>query len=152
MIGKCVYGIPRHDVYEAHPLEQAKYSGFDGEVVIPERPLLPIMMVAVDTQGHQYLFEELHLSQEVREIARPQNWRRPQKILIAGLAKSGTTALFYKIKNSIPSSMSVLYEHEEYRPSAEDDQKTVLAKILFWGSGIFTFESLRRGLRISFSR
>lgn len=40
------------------------------------------------------------------------------KIVIFGLAKSGTTALFYKIKNSLPPDTVCLFEPRSFDPRA----------------------------------
>src|SRR3989339_83275 len=49
------------------------------------------------------------------------------KILIAGLPKSGTTALFFKIKDSLSKDFRLLFEPKEYQ---EEKNPNVLAKIL----------------------
>ena len=54
------------------------------------------------------------------------------KIVIAGLPKSGTTALFYKIKNSLPRNAKGLFEPFKYIPNPEDEKFDLVAKILFW--------------------
>lgn len=52
------------------------------------------------------------------------------KILIAGLSKTGTTGLYFKIKHSIPGPVRTLFEPRHFKPLPEDEQTTVLAKIL----------------------
>ncbi|RMF57227.1 MAG: hypothetical protein D6748_11590 [Calditrichaeota bacterium] len=54
------------------------------------------------------------------------------KILIAGAPKTGTTGLFYKIKNSMPGGDRVrtLFEPSHYSPEPGDEQTGVLAKVL----------------------
>jgi hypothetical protein len=54
------------------------------------------------------------------------------KIVIAGLGKSGTTGLFFKIKNSLSSGARCLFEPDRYALLAEDRELTVLAKILLY--------------------
>ena len=56
------------------------------------------------------------------------------KIVILGQYKSGTTALFYKIRNSITSEVRTLFEMGEYVEEAEDANRAVLAKVIL---GIF---------------
>jgi len=52
------------------------------------------------------------------------------KIVIAGLGKSGTTALFFKIKNSLPFEPRCIFEPTEYKEEPEDREKGVFAKVL----------------------
>lgn len=52
------------------------------------------------------------------------------KIAIFGQYKSGTTALFYKIKNSMTSEVRTLFEMREYVEEAGDANRAVLAKII----------------------
>jgi len=54
------------------------------------------------------------------------------KIVIAGLGKSGTTGLFFKVKNSLPEDTKCLFEPRRHIPTAEDLKVTVLAKILLY--------------------
>lgn len=49
------------------------------------------------------------------------------KIVIFGLSKSGTTALFYKIKESLPPDTCLLFEPRRFTPQVSDH---VLAKVL----------------------
>lgn len=53
------------------------------------------------------------------------------KILILGLAKSGTTALYFKIKNSLPLARG-LFEPKRYLPLPGDNIRGVVAKVLFY--------------------
>jgi len=55
--------------------------------------------------------------------------KKPIKILIAGLPKSGTTALFYRIRNSLVPPFEELFEHTSYDALKLHD-KNVVAKIL----------------------
>jgi hypothetical protein len=53
------------------------------------------------------------------------------KILIAGLPKSGTTALFYKIKHSLASDVVCLFEPDKFAPERPISvHRTVLAKVV----------------------
>jgi len=63
------------------------------------------------------------------------------KILISGLGKSGTTALFFRIKNSMPENTKTLFEPEKYIPHAHDQNKAVLAKILLYKPQEIDYES-----------
>lgn len=56
------------------------------------------------------------------------------KILIAGYAKTGTTGLFFKIKNSIKEEIRELFEIRNYQPIPGEEKKTILAKVLI-GAG-----------------
>jgi hypothetical protein len=51
-------------------------------------------------------------------------------IAILGQYKSGTTGLFYKIKNSLPLPVRTLFEPYEYVPEPEDTRRGVLAKVI----------------------
>lgn len=55
-----------------------------------------------------------------------------QKIVIFGPYKSGTTGLFYKIRNSLPRNLNLrtLFEQNEYLPEDEDSKRWVLAKTI----------------------
>lgn len=53
-----------------------------------------------------------------------------RKIAIFGQYKTGTTALFYKIKNSITSKVRTLFEPVEYIEEAGDADRFVLAKVI----------------------
>lgn len=55
------------------------------------------------------------------------------KIVILGEAKSGTTGLFYKFKNSMPKTTRCVFEPKgyEYLPKFGDDARSVLIKALF---------------------
>ena len=53
-----------------------------------------------------------------------------RKIVIFGPYKSGTTALFYKIKNSLQGDIRTLFEPDEYVPVEGDDKRWVLAKTI----------------------
>ncbi|MGH7821359.1 MAG: hypothetical protein ACREQ9_16460 [Candidatus Binatia bacterium] len=52
------------------------------------------------------------------------------KIAILGQYKSGTTGLFYKIKNSLSAPIRTLFEPDEYLPEPEDARRWVLAKVI----------------------
>ncbi len=53
------------------------------------------------------------------------------KILILGQPKTGTTGLFYKIKNSLPSNTQCFFEPKKFDPLVIDSRSPVLAKVLF---------------------
>lgn len=52
------------------------------------------------------------------------------RIVIAGLARTGTTGLFAQLRNSIEGDVRTLFEVNGYVPEELDTQRTVLAKIL----------------------
>jgi len=64
------------------------------------------------------------------DIAANTSAKKPaaMKIVIAGAAKSGTTALYYALKQSLPRSYSRKFEPMEYVPKPGEDG--VLAKII----------------------
>lgn len=54
----------------------------------------------------------------------------PLKIVIFGPYKSGTTGLFYKVRNSLPGEVRTLFEPTAYHARAGDDAQWVLAKTI----------------------
>ena len=60
---------------------------------------------------------------------------------MAGLAKTGTTGLYYQIKNSLDGEARVLFEETQYKREAGDDEKIVLAKTLIGREGYADFSS-----------
>lgn len=74
-----------------------------------------------------------------------------RRILIAGQAKSGTTALFYSIKKALPRSTRCLFEPLEYAGIPADQADGVLAKVLIRSekpSNIQSFENFERKILI----
>ena len=63
------------------------------------------------------------------------------KIVIAGLAKTGTTGLFYKIRNSLTGPVRELFEPTEFSAEPQDVKKVVLAKILVGRSKYADYEA-----------
>src|SRR5262249_13533189 len=56
---------------------------------------------------------------------------RPLRVVIAGQPKTGTTALYFRIKNSVPPDAWCLFEPKEYVPPAVGlNPKWVVAKVL----------------------
>jgi hypothetical protein len=77
------------------------------------------------------------------------------KIVIYGLAKSGTSALFYKIRNSLPAGTIALFEPTSFGPSERLSARLraarrghvaphVLAKVLPWDSRPVRLEDFER--------
>lgn len=56
------------------------------------------------------------------------------KILIAGFAKTGTTGIFFKIRNSLNGICRELFESRKYEPLPLDNTYDILAKVLI-GAG-----------------
>jgi SAM-dependent methyltransferase len=55
VLGSCRYGFQRDDVFRDYPdWEQAKHSGFVGEVYVPKEPLMPLSVVVRDKRGRQH--------------------------------------------------------------------------------------------------
>jgi hypothetical protein len=54
----------------------------------------------------------------------------PRGIAILGMYKSGTTALFYRIKNSLAGDVRTLFEPDRYEPEPADLHRWVLAKVI----------------------
>ncbi len=52
------------------------------------------------------------------------------RILIAGAPKTGTTGLFYKIRNSMPGEPRELFEVATYEPLPDDGETGVVAKVV----------------------
>ncbi len=65
------------------------------------------------------------------------------KILIVGLARSGTTALYFKIKAALPERTWCLYEPPRFDPSDPGGAPDVLAKILIAPPNTYDYESFR---------
>lgn len=61
--------------------------------------------------------------------------KNPKKIAVFGQYRTGTTALFYKIANSLPAGIKALFEERNYVPQPEDTNRWVLAKVIL-GIGI----------------
>lgn len=52
------------------------------------------------------------------------------KILVAGLPKTGTTGLLYKIYDNVPEPKRLIFEPEKYEEMQGDSERTVLCKIV----------------------
>src|SRR5271156_672070 len=63
------------------------------------------------------------------------------KILIVGLARSGTTALYFKIRQALPDKTWCLYEPSRFDPSDPGAAPDVLAKILISHTADFDYAS-----------
>ncbi len=55
---------------------------------------------------------------------------KPNKIVVFGQGKTGTTALEYKIRNSLPSDTRLMHEPLAYTPLPDDNKHYVLAKVI----------------------
>jgi hypothetical protein len=51
-------------------------------------------------------------------------------VIIVGLGKSGTTALFYKLKSALPHGMVCLFEPRQFESARVGDAPYILAKVL----------------------
>ena len=56
--------------------------------------------------------------------------KKPIKIVIFGQYKTGTTALFYKIRQSLPENCRELFEQTVYKEESGDNNRFVLAKTI----------------------
>jgi len=65
------------------------------------------------------------------------------KILIAGLAKSGTTALLFKLKRALPTDALCLFEPKRFDQSTVSEKRDVIAKILIGAPDAFDYPSFR---------
>lgn len=63
------------------------------------------------------------------------------KVVIAGWGRSGTTALFFRLKQAMPQGTVFLFEPREYPDGEIQPADNVLAKILILGKKIFSFET-----------
>lgn len=151
-IGLCDYGHTRDDVYRAYPdFPQAATCGFSGWVRLQQTSTKPVCVYLIYENGSRYLFARRKLPWKARVCFflkrnkkqaknkaphAPGPWPArdiPRKILIAGMAKTGTTGLFFKISNSIAayaqiaSETKFLFEPTTYR-GAENER--VVAKII----------------------
>lgn len=145
LLGTCDYGLEREDVFNAFPRHpQARRSGFLGWVAIPSKSTKPIKVNVIDKEAKILTVFKYKLSLKEKTVCFKNNLLRrkkkhfsseaiPKKILIAGMAKSGTTALFFKIANSLASyeeaalKTKLLFEPLAY--SFSENQR-VLAKII----------------------
>jgi len=159
MIGCLDYGLQRKDVHQHYPdFKEAKRCGFSGYLRKPLDPSTPLYVVAWDVKGRWYEAFEFDVRREVplgqrplqqvrkcvgrylflRELRRKQRNRMKPfsgiNILIAGKSKTGTTALFYKIKNSLPHYTRSWFEPLCYVPSHTDSYVPLLSKILIQGN------------------
>jgi hypothetical protein len=65
------------------------------------------------------------------------------KILIAGLAKSGTTALLFKLKQTLSADALCLFEPKRFDQSTVPEKRDVIAKILVGAPDDFDYPSFR---------
>ena len=56
--------------------------------------------------------------------------RKKPKIALLGQYKFGTTGLFFKLKNSLPTSTRTLFESTQYLPERGDEDRYILAKVI----------------------
>jgi hypothetical protein len=69
----------------------------------------------------------------------------PQRsVLIAGPAKSGTTALFYKLKAAMPPETRCLFEPRKFDPSRVAKARDVLAKVILANTDMESFNSFTK--------
>jgi hypothetical protein len=66
------------------------------------------------------------------------------KTLIVGIARSGTSALYFKLKQALPESTWCLYEPAHFDPSDPGSSANVLAKIVIGRPGEFDYASFRQ--------
>lgn len=66
------------------------------------------------------------------------------KTLIVGIARSGTSALYFKLKKALPESTWCLYEPAHFDPSDPGSSANVLAKIVIGRPGEFDYASFRQ--------
>jgi glycosyltransferase involved in cell wall biosynthesis len=165
--GFLEYGTRREDVRQCYPaFARSLFSGFSGSAFLRGNAELPLAIIGWDEKGkpHRVLEMRPRLGLPVwrwpaallgRSAQRAllggvlagkrlrKEWARPlpsMKILIAGLPKSGTTALFYRVKSSLHPGTRSLFEPEHYEAMPEDAKRTVLAKVLLGGD-----DALRNG-------
>lgn len=65
------------------------------------------------------------------------------KILIVGLARTGTSALYFKVKRALPQATWCLYEPPRFDPSDPGGAPDVLAKIVIGPPDQFDYMSFR---------
>jgi hypothetical protein len=58
------------------------------------------------------------------------------KIVIFGLAKTGTTGLFYQLRRSLRGSVTELFEPMAYTPGIDSNTTHTLAKVLIGLKGL----------------
>lgn len=162
-VGSARYGGWREDVamlFPGHP--EASKSAFEALVTLPAGIEHPFTVLVVDEQQRSYRAFQFDLRKKFRArhhigspfrnrfyrfysslrrvrgaMARRRSFPRPLKILVMGHAKNGTTALFFKIRNSILRErplcfMRSLFEPFEYDTAQEKKFDVVLAKVLLY--------------------
>ncbi|HXV19200.1 MAG TPA: hypothetical protein VD883_03895, partial [Candidatus Omnitrophota bacterium] len=111
---------------------------------IAEKKLMPARSFSGkirDLAAYFLLIREVH---KRRLTVKPYRRASPHlKILVSGLSKSGTTALYYQIKNSLHDTARCLFEPKVFVPEPQDTVRTVLAKILIAGVNHPDEESFR---------
>jgi len=157
VLGTCDYGLEREDVLKAYSrYPQARHSGFTGWAVIPENTAKPVCVYAVDDTGRRHLLGSRTLPWRARAayfFKKPTRKAQgvaartqpppdiPPRILIAGLAKTGTTALFFKISNSLAACPELAAQTTLlFEPTTCSASKTdrVLAKVIITSNVPFT--------------
>lgn len=142
MLGACSYGLKRKDVYTAYSdFPQAETCGFSGWIFIPFNAEKTLRLYSRDEKGRRCLLctrkpvlSSLISNKAVRaHIKTCLPGDIPAQILIAGMAKTATTALFFKIANSLAaceeaaSKTKLLFEPIAYKGT---EHERVLAKII----------------------
>ena len=74
--------------------------------------------------------------------------RRQQSVLIAGLARSGTTALFYKLKAAMPPDTCCLFEPPEFDPLRVAGARRILAKVILTHAKMESFDHFKKKILI----
>jgi LmbE family N-acetylglucosaminyl deacetylase/glycosyltransferase involved in cell wall biosynthesis len=69
-------------------------------------------------------------SKNRKQPSSPEHPLKGQKIAIFGIYKSGTTGMFYKIRNSLPLDTRTLFEPQGYTFDEQDKNGIVLAKVI----------------------
>jgi glycosyltransferase involved in cell wall biosynthesis len=155
--GNLDRGKPRPDVgFFYRDIARADCAGFSGALHVPPKLRAPYRVVAWDERGRWHRAFTLRLPRgvpwrdrlayelgrwaslpgwwrAVRAEGEQRAWARPgirSLVLVVGLPKTGTSALYYNIKNSLACWSLCLFEPEAYDPSANGSAGGVLAKIL----------------------
>jgi hypothetical protein len=101
-------------------------------------------LVRHEKPGISTVRRTLHLRQFGATAYHPAMSRQFTKILIVGIARSGTSALYFKLKQALPESTWCLYEPRCFDPTDPGGSPNVLAKIVIGPpGGNFEYESFR---------
>ena len=154
--------------HEARKLLRSQFESKKWRAVVPMIPLplpgdwvAPLKKMSVETiadlralkaQGRIEIFGNIESLDDLKSTSE-QPAGTPaaaaqQSVLIAGLAKSGTTALFYKIKEVMPADTYCMFEPKQFDATEAAGKDSLLAKVLLVGTEPETFNHFKKKILI----